>query len=546
MLKALNCLNFREMLLSGAKYLQENRNKIDELNVFPVPDGDTGTNMALTMNSGIQALMNYKGNKLSELCQVVSSGILSGARGNSGVILSQLIRGICQTVKEHETISLKVFVKALENATALAYSTVHEPKEGTILTVARKMSECARQELKNHKNYVSLMTVILQAGEQALLQTPELLPILKEANVVDSGGMGLITVWKGFLASIQGEKLDIDNLLPAAANDLSYGDNQDIVTLEIGDIKYGYCTEFFIINIHKKMAIQTVIEKLKAKLAQIGDSLICFGDEQLIKVHVHTANPGQALSYALEIGEVDKVKIENMLEQNRVFRTNLEKTRKEMGILSVASGKGFAAIFNDLLVDKIVEGGQTANPSTDDIVQAIKAINAKNIFILPNNKNIILACQQAKSFVQNKNLFVLPTTTIPEGIVAALHFDADCSVEENLATMEKSIQNVVCGQVTCAVRNSNVDGLDVRVGDFIGVDSRKVLVKGKSKEETALSLVQKLKKNTHENITIYYGDDISLEDATKLQEKLAETYSDCEVLCLEGGQAIYSYIVSLE
>ncbi len=546
MLKALNCLDFRNMLLSGAQYLQENRSKIDELNVFPVPDGDTGTNMALTMNAGIQALMKYNGNKLAELCQVVSNGILSGARGNSGVILSQLIRGICQIVKEHETIPLKVFVKALENATALAYSTVHEPKEGTILTVARKMSECARQEIKNHKNYPSLMTAILQAGEQALSQTPELLPVLKEANVVDSGGMGLIIVWKGFLAAMQGEKLDTNNFLSMTSNDVSYGSNEEIVTLEIGDIRYGYCTEFFIINMHKKIAVQTAIEKLKAKLSQIGDSLICFGDEQLVKVHVHTANPGQVLSYALELGEVDKIKIENMLEQNRVFRANLERTRKEMGLLSVSSGKGFAAIFNDLLVDKIVEGGQTANPSTDDIVQAIKTINAKNIFILPNNKNIILACKQAKTLVQNKNLFVLSTTTIPEGIAAALYFDANCSVEENLAVMKKNIQNVVCGQVTRAVRNSNINGIVVRVGDYIGVDSNKVLVKGKTQEETVLALVQKLKKNAHENITLYYGEDITVEDATNLQEKLAQEYSDCEVLCLEGGQAIYSYIVSLE
>ncbi len=265
-----------------------------------------------------------------------------------------------------------------------------------------------------------------------------------------------------------------------------------------------------------------------------------------MKVHVHTANPGQVLSYALELGEVDKIKIENMLEQNRAFRANLERTRKEMGLLSVSSGKGFAAIFNDLLVDKIVEGGQTANPSTDDIVQAIKTINAKNIFILPNNKNIILACKQAKTLVQNKNLFVLSTTTIPEGIAAALYFDANCSVEENLAVMKKNIQNVVCGQVTRAVRNSNINGIVVRVGDYIGVDSNKVLVKGKTQEETVLALVQKLKKNAHENITLYYGEDIPLEDATNLQEKLAQEYSDCEVLCLEGGQAIYSYIVSLE
>lgn len=544
--KALSCSQFKDMLLSGAQYLQENRDKIDELNIFPVPDGDTGTNMALTMNAGMQALVEYKGNKLSELCKAVSRGILSGARGNSGVILSQLIRGICQVVQEYNTIDLKVFVKALENATTLAYSTVHEPKEGTILTVARRMSEFATKEVKNHKSFVSLCTAILEEGENALRETPELLPILKEANVVDSGGMGLITIWKGFVASIKGEKLDSNIILPTVEKNTAYGDNSDIVTLEIGDIKYGYCTEFFIINIHTKQDVQKSIDKLKAKLAQIGDSLICFGDESLIKVHVHTANPGQALAYALELGELDKIKIENMLEQNRVFRANLERTKKEMGILSISSGSGFADIFKDLLVDHVLEGGQTANPSADDIVQAVKAINASNIFVLPNNKNIVLACEQAKSLVQNKTLYVVPSTTIPEGIAAALHFNAENSVEENFEAMQQGMHTVVSGQITCAVRDANLDGIHVKEGDYIGIDNKKMLAKGKSKEEAVLALLKKLKTNAHETITIYYGEEITQTEAELLQEKVAALYSDCEVICLQGGQAVYCYILSLE
>lgn len=543
--KALSCSNFKDMLLNGAKYLQENRSKIDELNVFPVPDGDTGTNMVLTMNAAMQALVQHKCNKLNDLCKVVSSAILSGARGNSGVILSQLIRGICQVVQEHDTISLKTFVKALENATNLAYNTVHEPKEGTILTVARKMSECATQEVKNHKSFATLMATILKAGELALLETPNILPILKEANVVDSGGMGLITVWRGFLASIQGEKMDMD-VFPEQLEELPYGDNNEIVTLEVGDIQYGYCTEFFVININTKQPIQAAIEKLKAKLAQIGDSLICFGDNNLIKVHVHTANPGKALSYALEIGEVDKVKIENMLEQNRAYRANIEKTKKEMGILVVSSGEGFANIFNDLLVDKIVEGGQTANPSTDDILQAVKGINAKNIFILPNNKNIILACEQASSMVNNKNLIVVPTTTVPEGIAAVLRFDVDATVDENMKSMQEGMQTVVCGQVTSAVRDAKIDGIDVCMGEFIGLDSKKLLAKGATKQETVLALLKKLQADRYENITLYYGEDVNEEESIKLQEIIATAYKDSEVLCLYGGQAIYPFIVSLE
>ena len=545
--KTIGGTEFRKMIVSGAKVLEINRAKVDSLNVFPVPDGDTGTNMSLTIQSAVKELSMCPSNRLSELCDAVSKGALKGARGNSGVILSQLFRGICAEIKNGDQITVKAFAKAMENGTKVAYSAVSKPKEGTMLTVARLMSEFARQQAPKYKDFAVFMADVIKRGEEALAQTPELLPVLKKAGVVDSGGMGLLCIYRGFLSVLNGEEVTEEVALPEAqkTEEEVFGDNSDIINLDLGEIEFAYCTEFFVINLKKQTTLAD-IDKLKQKLLGIGDCVICIGDLELIKVHVHTNTPGLALQYAVELGELDRVKIENMLEQNRALRAKREAEKKEMGMLAICTGEGIAAIFKDLLVDRVIEGGQTMNPSANDIASAVQKVNAEHVFVFPNNKNIILAAEQAKALVENRVIHVIPTKNVPQGFAAALAFNPEASAEENKTDMIHAIDNVRAGQVTYAVRSTDVNGFHLEEGDIIGLDDKKILAKGSSVDETMLSLIDRLKDASHEIITLYYGQDVSEEEAAALAQQVAEKYPDCDVDFHNGGQPIYYYIVSLE
>ena len=551
MQKTINSTEFRKMVLSGARMLEINRAKVDALNVFPVPDGDTGTNMSLTLQSAVREMNACSSNRFQEICDAVSKGALKGARGNSGVISSQIFRGICSVIKEtKDSFDTKTFAKAMEAGTKVAYSAVSIPKEGTILTVVRCMSEAAAKLAGKHKDFVDYLTALIEVGDEALARTPELLPVLKKAGVVDSGGVGLMTIMRGFLAAISGEDTDLEEI-PTEAMDSNkseddvFGDNSDIINLDLGDIEFAYCTEFFVINL-KQITTLADIDRLKEKLMQIGDSVICIGDLELVKVHVHTNTPGVALSYALELGELDRIKIENMLEENRALKAKLEAEKKEMGMLAICAGSGLEEIFKDLMCDRVIEGGQTMNPSAQDIADAVQKINASNVFVFPNNSNVILAAEQAKALVTNRTIHVIPTKNVPQGFAAALQFNADASVPENKTNMTHAIDNVSSGQVTYAVRNTTMNGFKLKEGDIIGLDNKRILAKGENIDETTLKLVKALKNDEHEMITLYYGKEVTEEDAQALAEKLAEEYPDCDVDFHFGGQPVYYYMVSLE
>ncbi len=546
--KTINSSEFRKMILVGAKQLDANRARVDALNVFPVPDGDTGTNMSLSMQSAVKELTACQSSAFAEVCDSISKGALRGARGNSGVILSQILKGICSVLRKVEKdVDIKTFAKAMEAGTKVAYGAVSAPKEGTILTVIRMMSEYAVKIASKKKNFEEFFEDVLKEGDRALALTPELLPVLKKAGVVDSGGVGLMVIFKGMNAALTGEEIT-ETYTPdgdTTADDSDFEDNSAILSMDIGDIQYAYCTEFFIINI-KKSTTLSAIDRLREKLMAIGDSVICIGDLELVKVHVHTNQPGRALTYALELGELERPKIENMLEQNRQLKAKLEAERKEMGMLAICTGAGLSEIFKDLFVDRIIEGGQTMNPSANDIANAAQKINAEHVFVFPNNKNIILAAEQAKTLVENKKLHVIPTKNVPQGFAAALEFNPEVSAEENMANMIHAMDNVKVGQVTYAVRNTSLNGFSIKEGDVIGLDDKKILAKSHSLEETVMKLIDRMKEDFHQVITLYYGEDIKEEEAAALCETIAEKYPDCDVDFHNGGQAVYYYIISME
>ncbi len=531
--------------------LEINRAKVDALNVFPVPDGDTGTNMSLTLQSAVREMNACTSNRFQEICDAISKGALKGARGNSGVISSQIFRGICSVVKDtKDSFDTKTFAKALEAGTKVAYGAVSIPKEGTILTVVRLMSEQAGKLASKHKDFVEFLTALIAVGDEALARTPELLPVLKKAGVVDSGGVGLMTIMRGFLAALTGDNAELGEIPAEAAADKKseedvFGDNSDIINLDLGDIEFAYCTEFFVINL-KKMTTLADIDRLKEKLMAIGDSVICIGDLELIKVHVHTNTPGIALSYALELGELDRIKIENMLEENRALKAKLEAEKKEMGMLAICAGQGLEEIFKDLMCDRVIEGGQTMNPSAQDIADAVQKINASNVFVFPNNSNVILAAEQAKGLVTKRTIHVIPTKNVPQGFAAALAFNPEASVPENKTNMIHAIGNVASGQVTYAVRNTTMNGFKLKEGDIIGLDNKRILAKGDNIEDTTLKLVKALKSDEHEMITLYYGEGVTEEDADKLVARVSEEFPDSDVDCHFGGQPVYYYMVSLE
>ena len=544
MQKTITGATFRKMLLAGASLLEQNKDYVDSLNVFPVPDGDTGTNMFLTIKSAVGEVNKCMGNDMASLSEAFSKGALRGARGNSGVITSQIFKGFCSVTKDCKEISTKDFAKAMQEGAAIAYKAVTKPKEGTILTVIRVMAENAVSLAKRHDDFEAFLAKVCETGEEILKQTPEMLPVLKKAGVVDSGGRGILVIFTGFMRYINGEE-DLeytfeDEVKPQSVEDVIADINQ------LGDIQFGYCTEYMIIHMYKKTT-EADIDKLRERLIEIGDSVICIGDLSLVKVHVHTNEPNKALAYALELGELFNLKIENMREQNRELKKKAQAAEemKEIGMISVAPGDGLGQIFKELAVDEIILGGQTMNPSAEDIANAAEKVPARTIFVFPNNKNIVLAAEQAND-VTNKNLIVIPTRSVPEGIAAAIAFNPDASVEENQNAMTEASRAVRSGSVTYAVRDTHVDGFDLHKGEIIGLDDKAILAKGNLVGETTEKLIEALIDDSVMNITLFYGEDVREDEAEELQASLAAKYPDCEVTIANGGQPVYYYLVSLE
>ena len=542
MQKTINGVMLKSMILTSAKLLEVNKATVDALNVFPVPDGDTGTNMSLTFQSAVKELVNCKSNKIEDIAEAVSKGALRGARGNSGVILSQVLRGFCNALRKSEEIDTKTFANALKLGAEIAYGAVSKPKEGTILTVARMVAERAQSVKNKCKDFETFFPEIIKAGNEAVELTPSLLPVLKKAGVVDAGGKGLMCLYEGMYKALMGESVSEDVVAPAESDSNALMDHADIMNL--GNIEFAYCTEFFIVNLHKKTTIAD-IERLRETLMNMGDSVIVIGDLEFVKVHVHTNQPGKAMTHALALGELDRIKVENMLEQNRALMKKYEAEKKEIGMLAISAGDGISSIFKDLAVDAVIEGGQSMNPSADDIASAAQRINADNVFVFPNNKNIILAAEQAKSLVQNKRIHVIPTKDIPQGFAAALAFNPELPVDENKANMIHALDTVTVGQVTYSVRNTKLYGFDLKVGDIMGLDSKKILAKGDDVAKVTIQLIEKL-RSEEEIITLYYGQDVKQEEAEALQQAIMEKYPDCDVDIHYGGQPIYYYYIALE
>ncbi len=547
-----------KMFLAGARNLESQKEWINDLNVFPVPDGDTGTNMTLTIMSAARDVAAMQKIDMFSLCKAISSGSLRGARGNSGVILSQLFRGFTKSVREKETLTIPMFADAFEKAVETAYKAVMKPKEGTILTVARGMSEKAREMADEGCGDLAVFfDEIIRCGDEVLEKTPEMLPVLKQAGVVDSGGQGLMQVLKGAYDAFLGKEVDCS--VEAAAPAPSGEDKAARVKAE-ADIKYGYCTEFIIL-LNRNFNIRTEMD-FKAYLESIGDSIVVVTDDEVVKVHVHTNDPGLAIQKALKYGALSNMKIDNMrLEhQERLFKdekaapgTEQESVQKEepmphkeVGFIAVSVGAGINEIFSGLGVDHIIEGGQTMNPSTEDMLNAIEKVNADTVFILPNNKNIILAANQARMMVENKKIMVIPTRTVPQGITAIINYVPDLSAEENQELMEREMGNVKTGQVTYAVRDTVIEDKEIRQGDYMGLGDHGILSVGGDISGVAFRMVQEMMDGDQELISIYYGADVTEEDAQALREQVEKAYPSCDIELQYGGQPIYSYIISAE
>lgn len=539
------------MFLAGAKNLEAKKEWINELNVFPVPDGDTGTNMTMTIMSAVKEVSALEKATMPDLAKAISSGSLRGARGNSGVILSQLLRGFTKGIRNYEEADAPVLAAALVKAVETAYKAVMKPKEGTILTVARGIADKAVELSEESLPLSDFMKEILTHGEYVLSQTPEMLPVLKEAGVVDSGGQGLMTVLQGAYDAFMGKEIRLD-FQPASG-----GSEFVKVSRETEEeIKFGYCTEFILVL--NKPLNRTEELDFKAYLSSIGDSIVVVADEEIVKVHVHTNDPGLALQRALLYGSLTRMKIDNMREehQERVIKdaeklaqqqaAPVQKPEKEVGFIAVSIGDGFGEIFRGLDVDYLIEGGQTMNPSTEDMLNAIAQVNARNIFIYPNNKNIILAANQARELTKDKNIIVIPTKTVPQGITAIINFAPEKSVEENTEIMNEMIQTVRTGQVTYAVRDTRIEDKEIHQGDIMAIGDHGILAVGKEVAEVARETVDAMMEEGAELISIYYGEDFSEEEAEKLAQEVSEKYSDCDVEVNAGGQPIYYCIISVE
>ena len=562
----------KKMFLSGANNLDLNKEWINELNVFPVPDGDTGTNMTMTIMSAAREVQAIEQPTLENLAKAISSGSLRGARGNSGVILSQLLRGFTKAIKKQDAIDVPLMADAFQKAVETAYKAVMKPKEGTILTVAKGMADKAIELREEIDDLDEALRQIIEYGDKVLAHTPELLPVLKEAGVVDSGGQGLMQAMKGAYSAMTGKEI-----APAQGGEaLSAGsgagetgsreafEGQGQSGLADFDIKFGYCTEF-IINLEKEME-DSEEQAFKQYLESIGDSIVLVADEEIVKVHVHTNDPGLAIQKALTYGSLSRMKIDNMREEHQEklikdagrlaaeqkaaeeTRTAEKPTepRKPYGFVAVSVGEGMDAIFRDLGVDCLITGGQTMNPSTEDMLNAINQVNADTVFVLPNNKNIILAAQQAQSLTEDKEVIVVPTKTVPQGISAIIGFSPDRSAEENAREMEEELSLVKTGQVTYAVRDTAIDGKEIHAGDIMGLDDHTIAAVGNDVMGTALELLSSMVDEDSELITIYYGSDLEEGDAQAFYEKVQETYPACDVELQNGGQPIYYYVISVE
>ena len=542
----------QKMFLAGAQNLEAKKEYINELNVFPVPDGDTGTNMTMTIMAAAKEVSAIEAPTMETLAKAISGGSLRGARGNSGVILSQLFRGFTKGIKEYEEINVSIAAAAFQRAVETAYKAVMKPKEGTILTVARGGAERALELAEETDDLVYFLDEVIKHMKVVLDQTPEMLPVLKEAGVVDSGGEGLLTVMKGCYDALLGKEIDFTAIAPATKP--AGGASVSSGEISSADIKFGYCTEF-IIMVEKEYNEQTELD-FKAYLESIGDSIVVVSDEDIVKVHVHTNDPGLAIQRALTYGSLTKMKIDNMREEHneKVVReaekaaeqAKKEEPRKEYGFISVSAGDGLSEIFKGLGVDYLIEGGQTMNPSTEDMLNAIDKVNADTIYILPNNKNIILAAEQAKHLTEDKEVVVIPSKTIPQGIAAIINFMPDKSVADNTAAMEEGMAAVKSGSVTYAVRDTSIDGKTIRENDMMGIGDTGILAVGPDLIDTTLELIDCLTDEDSELISLYYGADVSEEDADLLAEMIAEKYPEVEVEVNAGGQPIYYYLLSVE
>lgn len=551
--KTINTELFRKMFLAGAANLEAKKEFINELNVFPVPDGDTGTNMTLTIMSAAKEVQSLENADMLTIAKAISSGSLRGARGNSGVILSQLLRGFTKEIREHKEIDAVILAKACERATATAYKAVMKPKEGTILTVAKGISRKAEELAETTEDLEVFIPEVIKYAEEVLAQTPEMLPVLKEAGVVDSGGQGLLEVIHGAYDAFLGKEIDY------AAIEASGGTKMVKPSQQAeADIKFGYCTEFIIMT-EKEFTDKNEAE-FKAYLESIGDSIVCVADDDIVKIHVHTNDPGLAIQKALTYGQLSRMKIDNMREEHqeklikdaeKLARQQVEEEKKqtppkETGFIAVSAGAGLTDIFRELGVDYLIEGGQTMNPSTEDMLNAIDKVNAKTIYILPNNKNIILAANQARDLTEDKKIIVVPTKTIPQGVTALISFVPEKTDDENTAEMTDAISRVQTGQITYAVRDTRIDDKEIHEGDIMGIGDKGILAVGNGKENVAVATVDAMMTEDAEVISIYYGADASEEKAEELASTLEEKYPDCEIEVNNGGQPIYYYIISVE
>ena len=557
--KTINVDVLAKMFLAGAQNIEAKKDYINELNVFPVPDGDTGTNMSMTIMSAAKEVTALNKPAMKDLAKAISSGSLRGARGNSGVILSQLLRGFTKAIKEEKEIDVLALAAACQRARDTAYKAVMKPKEGTILTVASGIATKAAEMAEETDDLEVFIPAVIEHAQDVLNQTPEMLPVLKEAGVVDSGGQGLLEVIKGAYDAFLGKEIDYSVIEPSTGVTVNKVNAEDTA-----DIKFGYCTEFIILT--EKEFTEDDEREFKKFLSSIGDSIVCVADDDVVKIHVHTNDPGLAIQKALTYGQLSKMKIDNMREehQEKLIRdaeklaeqqANEEaaheekkptEPRKAMGFIAVSIGAGMNEIFKELGADYIIEGGQTMNPSTEDMLNAIDRVNADTVFILPNNKNIVLAANQAKSLVEEKEIIVIPTKTVPQGITAIINFMPDADAKTNEEAMLEEIKNVKTGQVTYAVRDTHIDDKEIHEGDIMGIGDSGILAVGKDLEETTKELIANLVDEDSELISIYYGEEVSEEDAEKFTEEITELYPDVDVDIQFGGQPIYYYVLAVE
>ena len=557
--KTINVDVLAKMFLAGAQNIEAKKDYINELNVFPVPDGDTGTNMSMTIMSAAKEVTALNKPAMKDLAKAISSGSLRGARGNSGVILSQLLRGFTKAIKEEKEIDVLALAAACQRARDTAYKAVMKPKEGTILTVASGIATKAAEMAEETDDLEVFIPAVIEHAQDVLNQTPEMLPVLKEAGVVDSGGQGLLEVIKGAYDAFLGKEIDYSVIEPSTGVTVNKVNAEDTA-----DIRFGYCTEFIILT--EKEFTEDDEREFKKFLSSIGDSIVCVADDDVVKIHVHTNDPGLAIQKALTYGQLSKMKIDNMREehQEKLIRdaeklaeqqANEEaaheekkpaEPRKAMGFIAVSIGAGMNEIFKELGADYIIEGGQTMNPSTEDMLNAIDRVNADTVFILPNNKNIVLAANQAKSLVEEKEIIVIPTKTVPQGITAIINFMPDADAKTNEEAMLEEIKNVKTGQVTYAVRDTHIDDKEIHEGDIMGIGDSGILAVGKDLEETTKELIANLVDEDSELISIYYGEEVSEEDAEKFTEEITELYPDVDVDIQFGGQPIYYYVLAVE